>query len=107
MSLWYHFGAEVFIVLNSIPVIPKPHQIIESGGYFILNPESGVAFDEHAVKSAEYLCDYTGLKADSEGSVRFVYDDTLVEGMRMSNLVTQAVSEDQRKKDKSGRGEEE
>jgi ribosome-binding factor A len=33
--------------------------------------------------------------------VRFVYDDTLVEGMRMSNLVTQAVSDDLRKKDQS------
>ncbi|MDX1357545.1 MAG: beta-N-acetylhexosaminidase [Clostridia bacterium] len=64
-------------MLNSIPVIPKPQQIIESGGYFILSPESGVAFDEHSEKSAEYLCEYTGLKADSKGSVRFVHDNKI------------------------------
>ncbi|ASA56319.1 30S ribosome-binding factor RbfA [Vibrio gazogenes] len=38
--------------------------------------------------------------------VRFVYDDTLVEGMRMSNLVNQAVDEDKRKRDESGSDEE-
>jgi ribosome-binding factor A len=39
--------------------------------------------------------------------VRFVYDDTLVEGMRMSNLVNQAVDEDKRKRGESGSDEEE
>ncbi|MDW6003071.1 30S ribosome-binding factor RbfA [Vibrio mangrovi] len=39
--------------------------------------------------------------------VRFVYDDTLVEGMRMSNLVSQAVDEDKRKRGESGSDEEE
>ncbi|KUJ00404.1 30S ribosome-binding factor RbfA [Vibrio sp. MEBiC08052] len=38
--------------------------------------------------------------------VRFVYDDTLVEGIRMSNLVNQAVDEDKRKRDESGSDEE-
>ncbi|WP_038178128.1 30S ribosome-binding factor RbfA [Vibrio rhizosphaerae] len=38
--------------------------------------------------------------------VRFVYDDTLVEGMRMSNLVNQAVDEDKRKRGESGSDEE-
>ncbi|SHF76342.1 30S ribosome-binding factor RbfA [Vibrio gazogenes] len=38
--------------------------------------------------------------------VRFVYDDTLVEGMRMSNLVNQAVDEDKRKRDELGSDEE-
>ncbi|QMV13390.1 30S ribosome-binding factor RbfA [Vibrio spartinae] len=38
--------------------------------------------------------------------VRFVYDDTLVEGRRMSSLVNQAVDEDKRKRDESGSDEE-
>ncbi|GAM54338.1 ribosome-binding factor A [Vibrio ishigakensis] len=39
--------------------------------------------------------------------VRFVYDSTLVEGMRMSNLVSDVVSKDKQKRDDSGRGDEE
>ncbi|MDC0612079.1 30S ribosome-binding factor RbfA [Vibrio sp.] len=39
--------------------------------------------------------------------IRFVYDDTLVEGMRMSNLVSEVVSKDNEKKQASGRGEDE
>lgn len=38
--------------------------------------------------------------------VRFYYDNTLVEGMRMSNLVSEVVNEDKRKQQDSGRGED-
>ncbi|MGJ7095083.1 30S ribosome-binding factor RbfA [Vibrio hannami] len=39
--------------------------------------------------------------------VRFVYDNTLVEGMRMSNLVSEVVNSDKRRAEESGREEEE
>lgn len=39
--------------------------------------------------------------------IRFVYDNTLVEGMRMSNLVSDVVSNDNAKKQASGRGDDE
>ncbi|PMH41195.1 ribosome-binding factor A [Vibrio sp. 10N.286.49.B3] len=38
--------------------------------------------------------------------VRFTYDNTLVEGMRMSNLVSEVRSEDKRKQQESGREED-
>ncbi|MDN3615047.1 30S ribosome-binding factor RbfA [Vibrio gallaecicus] len=38
--------------------------------------------------------------------VRFTYDDTLVEGMRMSNLVSEVLSEDKRKQHEAGRDED-
>ncbi|MDV7106116.1 30S ribosome-binding factor RbfA [Vibrio sp. TH_r3] len=37
--------------------------------------------------------------------VRFTYDNTLVEGMRMSNLVSEVVSDDKRRANESGREE--
>lgn len=37
--------------------------------------------------------------------VRFTYDNTLVEGMRMSNLVTDVMNQDKRKMAESGRTE--
>ncbi|WP_413283830.1 30S ribosome-binding factor RbfA [Vibrio sp. MA40-2] len=37
--------------------------------------------------------------------VRFTYDNTLVEGMRMSNLVSEVVSDDKRRANESGRVE--
>jgi ribosome-binding factor A len=37
--------------------------------------------------------------------IRFTYDNTLVEGMRMSNLVSEVVSEDKRKQQAAGRDE--
>ncbi len=39
--------------------------------------------------------------------VRFYYDNTLVEGMRMSNLVTEVVNTDKQKQKNSGREDEE
>jgi ribosome-binding factor A len=39
--------------------------------------------------------------------VRFTYDNTLVEGMRMSNLVSEVVSADKRRAQESGREEDE
>jgi len=39
--------------------------------------------------------------------VRFTYDNTLVEGMRMSNLVSEVVSDDKRRAHESGREEDE
>ncbi|MGC9493802.1 30S ribosome-binding factor RbfA [Vibrio genomosp. F10] len=38
--------------------------------------------------------------------VRFTYDDTLVEGMRMSNLVSEVLNEDKRKQTEAGRDED-
>ncbi|MDG2881537.1 ribosome-binding factor A, partial [Vibrio parahaemolyticus] len=39
--------------------------------------------------------------------IRFHYDNTLVEGMRMSNLVSEVVSSDKQKQKDSGREDEE
>ncbi|ERM59971.1 MULTISPECIES: 30S ribosome-binding factor RbfA [Vibrio] len=38
--------------------------------------------------------------------VRFTYDNTLVEGMRMSNLVSEVLSDDKRKQQEAGRTDE-
>ncbi|MDH5904723.1 30S ribosome-binding factor RbfA [Vibrio splendidus] len=38
--------------------------------------------------------------------VRFTYDNTLVEGMRMSNLVSEVLNDDKRKQEESGRTDE-
>ena len=38
--------------------------------------------------------------------VRFTYDNTLVEGMRMSNLVSEVVSKDNKRKKDAGREDE-
>jgi ribosome-binding factor A len=38
--------------------------------------------------------------------VRFTYDNTLVEGMRMSNLVSEVLSDDKRKQEQAARSEE-
>lgn len=38
--------------------------------------------------------------------VRFTYDNTLVEGMRMSNLVSEVLNDDKRKQKESGRTDE-
>ncbi|MEZ8287898.1 30S ribosome-binding factor RbfA [Vibrio sp. 10N.237.312.B06] len=38
--------------------------------------------------------------------VRFTYDNTLVEGMRMSNLVSEVLNDDKRKQEESGRADE-
>lgn len=69
-------------------------------------PESSLeALKEHEVEVRMMLGKRIRLRLTPE--VRFVYDDTLVEGMRMSNLVTQAVSKDEKKKAESGREDEE
>jgi ribosome-binding factor A len=39
--------------------------------------------------------------------VRFTYDNTLVEGMRMSNLVSEVLNKDKQKQVESGRADEE
>ncbi|MCG9545001.1 MULTISPECIES: 30S ribosome-binding factor RbfA [Vibrio] len=38
--------------------------------------------------------------------VRFTYDNTLVEGMRMSNLVSEVLNDDKRKQQEAGRTDE-
>ncbi|WP_394131140.1 30S ribosome-binding factor RbfA [Shewanella maritima] len=38
--------------------------------------------------------------------LRFVYDSSLVEGMRMSNLVSQVITNDKQKQQQSGRADE-
>ncbi len=39
--------------------------------------------------------------------IKFVYDNSLVEGLRLSGLVSQAVNQDKQKQQQSGRDEEE
>jgi len=69
-------------------------------------PESSLAaLREHEVSIRMMLGKRIRLRLTPE--VKFFYDSTLVEGMRMSNLVTDTVAKDKEKKQQSGRGEEE
>jgi ribosome-binding factor A len=69
-------------------------------------PESSLAaLREHEASIRMMLGKRIRLRLTPE--VRFHYDDTLVEGMRMSNLVSDTVAKDQARKAESGRGEEE
>ncbi|CCN46333.1 Ribosome-binding factor A [Vibrio nigripulchritudo MADA3029] len=69
-------------------------------------PESSLAaLKEHEVQIRMMLGKRIRLRLTPE--VRFTYDDTLVEGMRMSNLVSEVVSKDKQKKEDAGRGDEE
>ncbi len=69
-------------------------------------PESSLAaLKEHEVQIRMMLGKRIRLRLTPE--VRFTYDNTLVEGMRMSNLVSEVVSKDQHKKEQSGRGDDE
>ncbi|BDU36180.1 30S ribosome-binding factor RbfA [Vibrio nigripulchritudo] len=69
-------------------------------------PESSLAaLKEHEVQVRMMLGKRIRLRLTPE--VRFTYDNTLVEGMRMSNLVSEVVSKDKRKKEDAGRGDEE
>ena len=69
-------------------------------------PESSLeALKEHEVQIRMMLGKRIRLRLTPE--VRFVYDSTLVEGMRMSNIVSDVVSKDKQKRDDSGRGDEE
>ncbi|MGR5176693.1 30S ribosome-binding factor RbfA [Vibrio parahaemolyticus] len=68
-------------------------------------PESSLAaLREHEAHIRMMLGKRIRLRLTPE--VRFQYDNTLVEGMRMSNLVSEVVNEDKRKQDEAGRGEE-
>jgi ribosome-binding factor A len=68
-------------------------------------PESCLeALREHEVHIRMMLGKRIRLRLTPE--VRFYYDNTLVEGMRMSNLVSEVVSEDKRKQQDSGREED-
>jgi ribosome-binding factor A len=69
-------------------------------------PESCLeALKEHEVMVRMALGKRIRLRLTPE--VKFVYDQTLVEGMRMSNLVSEVVSNDEQKKGESGREDEE
>lgn len=69
-------------------------------------PESCLqALREHEVPVRMMLGKRIRLRLTPE--IRFMYDDTLVEGMRMSNLVSEVVNQDKRKKQDSGREDEE
>ncbi|MBD1555608.1 30S ribosome-binding factor RbfA [Vibrio sp. S9_S30] len=69
-------------------------------------PESSLAaLKEHEVQIRMMLGKRIRLRLTPE--VRFTYDNTLVEGMRMSNLVSEVVSKDQQKKEEAGRGDDE
>lgn len=69
-------------------------------------PESCLnALKEHEAHIRMLLGKQIRLRLTPE--IRFVYDNTLVEGMRMSNLVSDVVSNDNMKKQASGRGEDE
>ncbi|MDP2572821.1 30S ribosome-binding factor RbfA [Vibrio penaeicida] len=69
-------------------------------------PEASLAaLKEHEVQIRMMLGKRIRLRLTPE--VRFTYDNTLVEGMRMSNLVSDVVSKDQQKKQDAGRGDDE
>ncbi len=69
-------------------------------------PESSLsALREHEAHIRMMLGKRIRLRLTPE--VRFYYDDTLVEGMRMSNLVTEVVNQDKQKQQQSGRDEDE
>jgi ribosome-binding factor A len=68
-------------------------------------PESCLeALREHEVHIRMMLGKRIRLRLTPE--VRFYYDNTLVEGMRMSNLVSEVVNEDKRKQQDAGREED-
>ena len=67
--------------------------------------DSLAALKEHEVQIRMMLGKRIRLRLTPE--VRFTYDNTLVEGMRMSNLVSDVVSKDLQKKQDAGRGDEE
>ncbi|MDN3609128.1 30S ribosome-binding factor RbfA [Vibrio ostreicida] len=65
-------------------------------------PESCLtALREHEVQIRMILGKRIRLRLTPE--IRFQYDNTLVEGMRMSNLVSEVLTEDKRKQKDSGR----
>ncbi|MCE7537081.1 30S ribosome-binding factor RbfA [Aliivibrio fischeri] len=67
-------------------------------------PESSLAaLKEHEPSLRMMLGKRIRLRLTPE--IRFTYDNTLVEGMRMSNLVTDVVNTDKRKMVESGRTE--
>ncbi|MBD1576103.1 MULTISPECIES: 30S ribosome-binding factor RbfA [Vibrio] len=69
-------------------------------------PESCLeALKEHEVSIRMALGKRVRLRLTPE--VRFVYDNTLTEGMRLSNLVSEVVSDDNRRKKDAGRDEDE
>ncbi len=69
-------------------------------------PKSSLAaLKEHEVAVRMELGKRIRLRLTPE--VKFVYDETLVEGMRMSNLVSDIMSNDAQKRAQAGRGEEE
>ncbi|EJO4031023.1 30S ribosome-binding factor RbfA [Vibrio cholerae] len=69
-------------------------------------PESCLAaLREHEVQIRMMLGKQIRLRLTPE--IRFYYDNTLVEGMRMSNLVTEVVNSDKRRKHEAGRDEDE
>ncbi len=70
------------------------------------NPESCLAaLREHEVQIRMMLGKQIRLRLTPE--IRFYYDNTLVEGMRMSNLVTEVINSDKRRKYEAGRDEDE
>ncbi len=60
-----------------------------------------MALREHEVHIRMMLGKRIRLRLTPE--IRFHYDNTLVEGMRMSNLVSEVISEDKRKQQDAGR----
>lgn len=68
-------------------------------------PETSLAaLREHEVAIRMALGKRIRLRLTPE--IRFYYDATLVEGMRMSNLVSDTVAKDNERKAQAGRGEE-
>ncbi len=69
-------------------------------------PESCLAaLREHEVQIRMMLGKQIRLRLTPE--IRFYYDNTLVEGMRRSNLVTEVINSDKRRKHEAGRDEDE
>ncbi|WP_117233649.1 30S ribosome-binding factor RbfA [Vibrio maerlii] len=68
-------------------------------------PESSLeALKEHEPSLRMMLGKRIRLRLTPE--IRFTYDNTLVEGMRMSNLVSEVVSKDKAKQAEAGRSDE-
>lgn len=64
-------------MLNSMPIIPKTQQIIESGGFFVVNPESGISYEDAGESAGEFLCSLTGLKKSQDGNIVIKHDPSV------------------------------
>lgn len=64
-------------MLNSIPIIPKTQQIIESGGFFVIKPESGISYEEIGKTAGELLCSIAGLQKSQVGKISIKHNPSI------------------------------